>query len=383
MKHIYIHWPFCKNKCHYCDFVAFEGHEGFEKQYHKALLKEISLYADQAQEKRTERSKIETIFLGGGTPSIYPLNLLCELFELLNKKFDLSELKETSIEVNPGGITSETLQTWKNLGINRLSIGVQVLNDEVLFRLNRRQTVKEFFELISIAPKYFNNISVDLILGLPGVTNEIWQNTLDTVCELPITHVSVYFLTIHENTPLFLKVKKREVKLDPDDKIVGLYRQTHDFLCSRGFLQYEISNFARPGFESAHNKAYWERRAYRGFGIGAASFDEKTRFSNIKNLSKYLEWERVSSNLNDLIGFSEILTQEQVNLELLMLGLRQNKGVDLHSMVYFGGEKNMGQVLDNIKILENRGLILVKEGRVFLTIDGMALENEVVIFVTQ
>ncbi len=369
---LYIHWPFCKNKCHYCDFVAFEGHNSFEGRYHEKLCQEMeqfaALFADKPQ--------IKTMFFGGGTPSLYPPDLMRDFFARLNNAYDLSHLKEASIEVNPGGIDDERLQLWRELGINRLSMGVQVLDEEVLFGLNRKQKTADVLDLLERAPKYFDNISADLILGLPGVTEEKWWETLATVTSYPITHISIYFLMVHEHTPLYYKIKKGRARLLPDDKIVDLYDRTIDYLAEKGIQQYEISNFARPGKESLHNKSYWNRTPYKGFGIGAASFDGKKRFTNIKNLSRYLE--AGENMLEQLVSTDELLTPEQEFIEEIMLGLRQNVGLDLHHMLYLNKTRKEDDLLEKISTLKKHRLLTEHNGQLRLTRRGMALENEVV-----
>ena len=223
-EHIYIHWPFCKKKCWYCDFVSFEQPTyGLNpsvgeykksscrwnhpiKQYHDALLNEIAAFAASKQ-SNGEKLPIKTLFLGGGTPSRYPLELLQKLFALLDKNFLLKNLQEATIESNPGDVTEEKLSAWRNLGINRLSIGVQILDEKILENVNRYQKNKSVIDLLSIAPNYFENISVDLILGLPGTTSNVWFDTLKYLISTPINHISVYFLTIYEKTPLYFKIQ--------------------------------------------------------------------------------------------------------------------------------------------------------------------------------
>lgn len=372
---LYIHWPFCKNKCHYCDFISFEKHEDFEKSYHQALLKEIELFAKLLE---TSNKKIKTIFLGGGSPSLYPLDLLEELIICLKKYFSFDELQEFTIEANPADVTVHHLKLWQKLGINRLSIGVQVLDDQVLKNLNRLQNQEEVFNLMKIAPDYFENISVDLILGLPGVTNQAWENTLEKVISWPIKHLSVYFLTVYEKTPLYFRIKNNEVDLLDEDELVSLYERTVLFLKKHGFEQYEISNFAKPGFRSIHNISYWDRRPYKGFGLSASSFDGQHRFINEKNLSLYLKYFD-SKNAEKPYHFAEKLTGAQVRLEVLMLGLRQQKGVDLHHVLYLFKDFDQNSFLERVKLLESEGLMKRMGDRLQLTLKGMFVENEVIL----
>ena len=397
IEHLYIHWPFCQNKCHYCDFISFEQHENFKKQYHEALLNEIRTFTKQPF---ANKPSIKTIFLGGGTPSLYPLPLMKELFETLNEQFCLKKLEEVTIEVNPEDATEERLKAWKSFGINRLSIGVQILDETILRKVNRNQTNKSVEKLLSIAPNYFENISVDLILGLPGATKEIWLNTLNQITKKKIKHISVYFLTVYEKTPLYFKVKDKSIKLPSESWMLSTYKKTIEYLKEKGFMQYEISNFAKPGLESTHNQAYWDRKQYKGFGLSAASFIGNKRLVNTNNLQNYLNCH--TKNKLDKSKFfdchtEETLTPENEQLEEVMLGLRQRKGVGLHRVVYwlsrnkkdtsFDKEKSLTDnkafleksLKQKINLLKRKNLILVKNGCVFLTVRGMVLENEVIL----
>jgi len=369
-KHLYIHWPFCTFKCHYCDFVAFEQHAQFQESYHKVLLQEIDAFAIQNDQAKS--TPINTIFIGGGTPSLYHLPWITELFATLNQKFNLTTTTEITIETNPADIDEERLETWREIGINRLSVGVQSLNDDVLLKLNRRQRASDVQRVMRIAPKYFDNISVDMILGLPDITSDEWFATLKQIVTWPIKHISVYFLTIHEKTPLYFKVQRGDTKLIDDEAMVTLYEKTVNLLEQSGFEQYEISNFAKQGYQSTHNQAYWDRKPYKGFGVGAASFDGQMRITNDNNLSRYLDAEARPT-------IQEKLTRQQEIIELLMLGLRQKKGLDLHHMVYFLNESEKKQFEHNVSTMAQAELIEKAGENIRLTLKGMALENEVIV----
>ncbi|MFA5075057.1 MAG: radical SAM family heme chaperone HemW [Candidatus Babeliales bacterium] len=369
---IYVHWPFCKNKCHYCDFVSLEKHDDFVKKYHEALCWQIKHFA-----KNFFKPEIKTIFIGGGTPSLYPLNLFHDLINVLNNNFCLKNLKEFTIEANPEDITQDHLETWKNLLVNRLSLGIQILDQNILANLNRKQDIEKIYKIIEIAPKYFDNISVDLILGLPGADDKIWFNTLKTICNWPIKHVSIYLLTVYNNTKLYFRIKEKKIKTLKDDKIIDLYEKTVHYLRLKNFEQYEISNFSKNGFESVHNKIYWDRGFYKGFGLGAASFDGKCRLQNENNLDKYLKNNSQESSFVEVV--QEILTDEQIFLEKLMLGLRQNKGVDLQDMLYFLDEHKKNKFLERLETLKSKALIELAGDKIFLTLKGMMLENEIIL----
>src|SRR5260221_4641966 len=231
---LYIHWPFCPYRCHYCPFVALASHDPFMERYHNALIKEIKDFGNNYSEKLP----LDTIYFGGGTPSTYPDHLLTEMFAVLNQYFIFSESIEITLEVNPGTVRFEQLALWKQLGINRISIGVQSLNDEVLHKLNRLQKASDVYTLLNTAPDYFDNISVDVILGLPGVSIAEWESLLATVVTWKITHLSMYVLEVHDSTPLFFNVKTKKVTLPCDDDVINTYYWSREFLAGHGFTQY-------------------------------------------------------------------------------------------------------------------------------------------------
>ena len=369
-KSFYIHWPFCPYRCNFCSFVAMAGHENFMEQYHMALCKELEMFSDSYAADKN----LETIYIGGGTPSLYPNILVLDMFGKIRSSFNFEKSSEVTIEVNPGTVQKEQLSLWKELGVNRLSIGVQSLNDNVLKKLNRLQTAKDVFNLLQDAPKFYNNISIDLILGLPGVSKKEWENLLKEVITWPIKHISVYFLTVHEDTPLFFKIKTKQLSELEEDLIVEQYKNTVDFLDKNGFEQYELSNFAKKGFESKHNQVYWDRKPYKGFGLGASSFNGQSRFVNEKNLISYLK--KIEQGV-DLTSFSEKLTKKQVFLEKLMLGLRQRKGlsiIDLENELI-----NKKTFFEKIRLLEEKGLIKKRNDKLYLTLDGLSVENEIIL----
>ncbi len=375
VEHLYLHWPFCKSRCLYCDFIALAKHNEFYLSYHQALCKEIELVTKNL----VAGPKIKSIFIGGGTPSLYPVNLLKDLFKTLSNSFDLDEAQEVTIEANPGDITQEKLQVWKELGINRLSLGIQILDDNVLKKLNRQQTVCEAFSAVETAQHYFKNISTDLILGLPDVTAQTWDQTLQQVVSWPIAHISLYFLTIYEKTPLYFKVNKKEVELPKEDSLVITYKNSVDFLKQNRFLQYEISNFAKAGKESIHNQAYWNRKSYYGLGLGASSFisARKERFTNINNIESYIQ-----SLLRDNkipISSHESLDTQKIVLEILMLGLRQTSGVDLHDVLYLLTDEQKKQLHQNIELLKSESLLQQNNNRIALPLSSMILENSIVL----
>ena len=370
MQHLYVHWPFCPYKCHFCDFVAMASHEQFMQNYHEALIKEIELFSLNAPSD----NYLKTIYLGGGTPSTYPAPLLLDMFAILKKHFEFDQTTEVTIEVNPGTVTSELLIAWQKAGVNRLSIGVQSLKDVVLKSLNRHQTRQDVLNVLRDASVYFQNLSVDFILGLPGVSDDEWKLMIQEAMHWPIKHISIYFVMVHEDTPLYFKVKTNHMTLPPDDNTVDLYDWTVATLQKNGFDRYELSNFAKPGFESRHNAAYWDRKNYKGFGLGACSFNGTTRFQNVKNLGKYLE---LVEKQESVVQVCETLTKSQIALEKIMLGLRQRKGLVVADYMKEATPSQQLHFYQGAEKLKNNGLIEFDQDIVRLTPKGYALENEV------
>jgi oxygen-independent coproporphyrinogen III oxidase len=368
---LYIHWPFCPYRCHYCPFVALASHDPFMERYHKALVKEIRNFGSNY----TEKLPLDTIYFGGGTPSTYPDHLLLDMFDILKEYFIFDKNTEITIEVNPGTVRYEQLDLWKRIGINRMSVGVQSLNDSVLHKLNRLQKSTDVYALLEKAPHYFDNISVDIILGLPEITALEWKELLSIVVTWNITHLSMYILEIHDSTPLFFNIKTKKVTLPCDDEVVNLYHWSREFLAHHGFVQYEISSFARGNKESRHNTTYWERKPYRGFGLGACSFDGFSRLQNEKNLMKYME--SIEKDTYQPI-FMEKITKEQQYAEDIMLGLRRIKGINWQNIIQDLSNEKKEKFMVIMEALQKEKLITENDGILQLTPAGLVVENEII-----
>jgi oxygen-independent coproporphyrinogen-3 oxidase len=316
---LYIHWPFCPYKCSFCPFVAYAGRDCLMASYHEALKKELILFANH-------KYSLDTVYIGGGTPSTYPSDKLLDMFGILNKVCSLNSKAEITLEVNPGTVDRQKLETWKKVGINRLSVGVQSLNDQILAKLNRRQSAYQVVELLNNACESFDSVSVDLIVGLPGVDFQMWQDTVKRLIRWPLKHISMYFLTVHQGTPLYQGIAAGQFFLTADQEVVEHYQWACKYLADAGFLQYEVSSFAKPGFRARHNSMYWQRKPFKGIGVGAFSFDGKRRIQNCKSLIKYLD--SFESDFIDIEEFSEELSPEQIWLEKMLLGIRCADGVN-------------------------------------------------------
>jgi oxygen-independent coproporphyrinogen-3 oxidase len=341
------------------------------EQYHHALCNEIVSFFN----KHAIIKPLETIYLGGGTPSTYPGHMLLDTFGKLRKVVPFSPSIEITLEVNPGTVTESQITYWKLVGINRLSIGVQSLNDSVLKTLNRHQTVSQVKSAIERLSQEFTNISIDLILGLPGVPASEWKEMLAQIVCWPIMHLSMYFLTIHENTPLYFGVKNKTIRLPNDDETVDLYYWSIEFLRKHGFAQYEISSFARNGNESKHNKVYWQRKPFKGFGLGAWSFDGTARFHNEKNLMNYLQ---MAMSDDALTVWAEAITEHEAKIEKIMLGLRQTKGVSYAQLVQDMDAKQKEVFDKTLESLERESFLVRENDTVRLTPKALALEHEII-----
>lgn len=339
------------------------------EQYHSALVAEIKQYT-----KNTSRKTIETLYFGGGTPSTYPLPLLLDMFAILNNEFTWSANPEITLEVNPGTVTEEHLKVWKDIGINRVSIGVQSFNEKALTDVNRHQKVADVKRLLETIFSYIYNVSVDIILGLPGVSVADWKSMLASLVSYPITHISMYILEVHDTTQLFYKLKTGTLQLPNEKETIELFYWTRNFLEKNNFHSYEISNFARSGMFSKHNSCYWDRKSFIGFGLGAWSFDGERRFQNEKNLMSYCK--KALSN-NNIIVEEERILENQKKIEMIMLGLRRANGVS-YSLVVSGDEAEQKKRRVCIEALIEEGLMIkTEDDRLVLTPRGLVVENRI------
>lgn len=361
---LYIHIPFCVRKCAYCDFLSAPGSEEAKASYTEALLREIEAV-------KTEKREVSSIFVGGGTPSALSPSLMGDIFEKIHKSFSVAPDAEITIEANPGTLSKEKLFLYRNVGINRLSLGLQSPEAAELKSLGRIHTYEEFLESFSLAREAgFQNINVDLMCALPEQTYEGWVRNLRTVAALHPEHISAYSLIIEEGTPF----AKRKLNLPDEDTEYRMYEDTAGILAEYGYEQYEISNYAKKDLVCQHNVGYWTRKEYLGLGLGAASLWGNQRFSNTSDFSLYLN----NSGFPEKIrGDRETLSLEAEMSEFMFLGLRMTKGVSKAEFLEGFGvpiESVYGKVLDKYKSV---GLLEETEGRIFLTRAGIHVSNGV------
>lgn len=371
MAGIYIHVPFCKKACHYCNF-HFSTQQQLKPEMVKAICTEASLRKDFIQEP------INTIYFGGGTPSLLSVSELDLILTTLKEHYTIVADAEITLEANPDDISAEKLNQWFKAGINRLSIGIQSFFEEDLQWMNRAHNALQAKDCITQAQMAgFSNLTIDLIYGTPGLTNERWQQNIQTALSLGIPHLSCYALTIEPNTALDHMVRKGEKKDVDTDLQATHFNILTQTLPEAGFEHYEISNFAKPGFRSQHNSSYWLGKPYLGLGPSAHSFDGAfTRQWNVSNNPLY-----ISSLQQGVVPFeSETLTMNQKINEYLMTSLRTMEGISLVFLQNNWGEENVQKVMKAVQIhfdqqnmqLQNQHLILTPQGK-FLA-DGIAAD---------
>ncbi|AEV69324.1 radical SAM family heme chaperone HemW [Acetivibrio clariflavus] len=367
---IYIHIPFCKTKCYYCDFNSFACRDEFVPAYFSALKKEIALYSE-----KLKGFNIKSVFIGGGTPSSVDAQYIYEVMHLIYKEFCIDKEAEISIEANPGTLTVEKLKTYKDIGINRISIGLQAWQDTILKRLGRIHTSEEFEQNFKAARKIgFDNINVDLIFGIPGQTVEDWRYTLEMVTALEPEHLSCYSLKIEEGTVFGNMLERGELVPLEDDIDREMYSFCKDYLLKKGYRHYEISNFAKPGFTCRHNLIYWQAEEYIGFGTGAHSFFESARFNNKYDLEGYIndikEGKAVSENF-------EFINEKERMAEFMILGLRLIDGVRMEDFRRRFNEEIHKVYGHQIDRMVEKNLLTVKDGRIALSSLGLDFANQV------
>ena len=318
---LYLHIPFCVKKCAYCDFLSFPSGQELQRQYAKRLMEDIDCMG-----KKYGDIPVDTIFIGGGTPSVPESRLIMDLMEHVNRAFQISDGAEISMEANPGTVTREKLKEYRRAGINRISFGLQSANDRELKLLGRIHTWAEFLESFALARECgFTNLNIDLMSALPGQTCESWKDTLKRVTDLEPEHISAYSLIIEEGTPFGEKYGSEEGrKLLPDeDSEREMYHETKRFLRECGYERYEISNYAKPGRECRHNIGYWTGVPYLGLGLGASSYMNGSRFAVSSDMQQYLE--EKPGTFTDV----EKLTKKDMEEEFFYVGLRMVSGVSL------------------------------------------------------
>ena len=364
---LYIHIPFCKNKCFYCDFPSFSGKESLMVDYAKALSQEIN---STCQDKL-----INTIFIGGGTPTYLCIEGWKIIAESIKKLNFVKEDFEFTVEGNPNSFNERQLEIFKDMGVNRISMGLQAVQDHHLKSIGRIHTLEDFKKSYALLrEKGFNNINVDLMFGLPNQTLEQWMESLEEVIKLKPEHLSCYSLIIEEGTKFYNLYENESLILPKEDVERDMYRGTIEFLRTKGYEQYEISNFAKEGYQCRHNKIYWQLKDYVGCGSSSHSYIAGIRYRNESNIEKYIG--RINTMNSAVV--EEIKNSQKDDIEEFMfLGLRLTEGISIEEFQQRFNISIFDKYKDIIEKYVKMELLKLEEGRLFLTPKGIELSNQV------
>lgn len=362
---LYLHIPFCVRKCHYCDFLSFPTDGAATDAYLQALLRDVreasALYGNEP---------VRSVYFGGGTPSLLPADALPGLLAAVRSGFSLREDCEITVECNPGTLSEEKLSAYRLAGINRLSIGVQSAQDAELRRLGRIHTWRDALDAFDMARRAgFRNLSADVMAALPGQTLSDYEETLKRVIALSPEHISAYDLIVEEGTR-FAQWYEEQPEAFPDEETsCRMYRRTVELLAEAGYRQYEISNYAKPGYESRHNYGYWSNEPYLGLGLGASSYVPPRRFRNTSDPEQYLRASRIEEEV--------VLTEQEQREEFFFLGLRRTAGICREEFAARFPGANFSPYERTLLRFAERGLVTCRDGRFALTVDGMLVSNAI------
>lgn len=374
---IYIHIPFCACKCNYCDFLSCKSDYKTMERYVDALINEMRIESEYVNNK-----PIRTIFIGGGTPSILPVELIEKILKSINEFYNVENMLEFTIECNPGTLTLKKLNVYKKYGINRLSIGLQSANDKELKMLGRIHTFEKFLASYNLARECgFDNINIDIMSALPYQTLESYEDTLNKVLSLSPEHISAYSLIVEEGTNMEKMVKNAKENILPDEKTEReMYYNTKKILNEKGYFRYEISNYAKNAKECLHNLSYWERIPYVGLGLGASSYIDGKRYSNVSEFEEYFSALENAKNYSDLTSLhvDEVeLSKNDKMEEFMFLGLRKMCGVSKKAFLLEFGEDIEKVYGDTLQKHKKEGLIDIEEDIIKLTELGIDVSNYV------
>lgn len=369
---LYVHIPFCKSKCAYCNFNSYANKFSLMNDYLVCLLNEIKHYS-----KDYKNNYITTIYIGGGTPSTLISGAVNTIITTIKQNYNVTKNCEISIEANPNSITYDNALEWNRCGVNRVSVGLQTTKPNLLKLLNRTHTKQDYINAINTLKSVgFTNINTDLMICLPTQKQSQIKSAINLVNKLGCTHISTYSLILEEGTPLYEKVKNNQIKPLKESKSVSMYKYTIKYLRKCGFNQYEVSNFAKNGMCCKHNVNCWNMVPYLGFGAGAHSFNGKQRYSNVCGIEDYIS---KINKVNVAVETSEICTNKSLFEEYVMLGLRKTNGINLSYIL-----KNYNIDLLNTKnkeinfYIKNNYLIL-ENNKLYATIDGFLILNKIIL----
>ena len=384
---MYIHIPFCKQKCKYCDFISFSYDCNKVQEYFTYLLQEIEEKSNEiVLQKDSENNQVQkikdlveinTIYIGGGTPSIVSEKYIEQILTQIRKNYKIADNAEITIEINPGTVNEEKLKKYLQIGINRISIGLQSANDKLLEMLGRIHTYEEFTEVYKLAREVgFKNINVDLMIGLPTQKQIDVKNTLKNIIEMNPEHISVYSLIVEENTQMYDLIEQGKLKLPTEKTERNMYWNVKNVLEENGYIHYEISNFSKENKQSKHNLNCWNQEDYLGFGIAAHSYFNGIRYSNIDNLKQYIENYKNDSSIYNVITH-ENQTKEDMMKEYMLLGLRKINGISISKFKEKFTENPLYIYRNELNKLVQKNLIEIDGNTIKLTNKGLDLANTV------
>lgn len=372
---IYVHIPFCNSKCKYCAFVSMVASEDDKKRYFVDLMNEIKLQA----KKYAGFYSVSSIYIGGGTPSCLDYYYVRDLLSCLYKNFAVKNTAEITIEINPNSADKTKIREYVLSGVNRFSIGLQSVNPKILKDMGRTHTVQDFENVVAEIREYgVKNISADMIIGYPGQKLSDIKDTIALLLKLQIPHISTYMLQIEQGTKLKALVDNGSVSLPNEDLVIDMYNYVFDTLSKEGYNRYELSNFAKPTFESFHNSVYWKRKDYLGIGLAAHSYIEGTRFANTENITKYAS--KIENEQEIPVEISKTLSKEEQKEEFIMLSLRTKEGIDLEAYKQEFGENLAAKKKDTIATLIKLGfIILTNDNHLICSNKGFLVLNRLIL----
>lgn len=376
---LYIHIPFCKQKCQYCDFKSYAGKEKFIDTYIRWLEFELKGVGEgnrlDYENNLDDLAVVKSIYIGGGTPSFVDSKYIEEILSIANEYYTVDDNAEITIEVNPGTVDKNKLETYLRSGINRISIGLQSTHNRLLKELGRIHTYEDFLNTYNLARSVgFKNINVDLMLGLPNQSLQDLEESLKEIIKLNPEHISVYSLIIEEGTLFYKKLEMNEIVLPDDELERKMYWGTKKKLENAGYVHYEISNFAKPGFESKHNLSCWNQEEYIGIGVAAHSYTNDVRYSNIDSIEEYIK-NYEEDNETDNFVFHEKQTKISKMKEFMMLGLRKIQGIRIQDFKNKFGENPIYLYRKELEKLVNEELLEIDGDIIKLTNKGIDLAN--------
>ena len=372
---IYIHIPFCKSKCKYCNFTSFCNKNDYMEDYFKALVKEIQNFHNTFQ--FTEKRKVDTIYIGGGTPSTFFLGGIATILDTIRNNFDVEDNAEISIEANPNSVDYQKIQEWKNAGVTRVSVGLQSIKQTLLKRIGRTHTKDDFIKTIHILQAVgLTNINADIMIGLPTQKLRDVRKTLNAIKKLSLKHISCYSLILEENTPLYNEVQQGLVKEPTEEKTIAMYDYVVQELRKWGMDRYEVSNFSYPKFECKHNINCWQMHEYAGFGTASHGYINHKRYQNVNTIEGYI---KKMADDNNAIEFSEEIDNKEEMEEYIMLGLRTKKGISITKLKEKYHYDLLNKKKEKIAYFSDNQLIEIKNDAIYATDEGFHVLNQIIL----